>query len=83
MERVERTNTIMVNLNQQLEFVLRYDLYAIDVNRERNCYSCEGFGHLERNCRNREIVGRGRQLKYRNNQNASNLNKKENSTVLN
>jgi len=81
MERVERTNTIMVN--QQSEFVLRYDLYAIDVNRERNCYSCEGFGHLERNCRNREIVGRGRQLKYRNNQNASNLNEEENLIVLN
>ena len=52
------------------------------MNRERN-YSCRGFGHLERNCRNKEIVGKGRQLRYRNNQNTSNLNEEENLIVLN
>jgi len=31
---------------------MRRDLYTIDVDRRRNCYSCGGFGHLARNCRN-------------------------------
>ena len=30
MKEVERTNTIVVNLQQQTGFVLRHDLYAID-----------------------------------------------------
>ena len=62
MKKVERTNTIMVNLNQQSEFVPKYDLYIIDVNRERSCYSCGSFEHLEKNCRNKEVVEKGRQL---------------------
>jgi len=38
----------------------------------RNCYSCEGFGHLARNCRSRRIEGRieqGRRLEYGGNEN--------------
>jgi len=25
---------------------MRKDLYVMDINRERNCYSCRGFGYL-------------------------------------
>ena len=30
--------------------------YAMDMDRSwnRNCYTCRGFGHIARNCRNRE-----------------------------
>jgi len=52
MEGVERTNTVIVNLNQQIGFAPRQDLYTIDVNRGRNCYSCGEFGHIARNCKN-------------------------------
>ena len=45
MEGVERTNIVIVHSNQRAEFV-QYNQYAIDVNRERNCYSCGEFGHL-------------------------------------
>jgi len=30
----------------------RSALYAIEVDRERNCYACGKFGHLARHCRN-------------------------------
>jgi len=41
----------------------------MDVNKRegRNCYNCEGFGHMARHCRNREIgnrIGEGRRLEY-------------------
>jgi len=34
--------------------------------RNRNCYNCEGFGHLARNCRNKGIENRigERRLEY-------------------
>jgi len=58
----------MVFLNQWAGFT-PHNSYAIEVDRgNRNCYNCEGFGHLARNCRNREIEGRieeGRRLEYR------------------
>jgi len=34
----------------------------MEVNRERNCYACRGFGHMARHCRNR---GRGRPMEGR------------------
>jgi len=34
----------------------------MEVNRERNCYACGGFGHMAHHCRNR---GRGRLMKGR------------------
>jgi len=47
--------------------------YAMEVDRSnRNCYSCGGFEHLVRNCRNRETgerIGQGRRLEYRNENN--------------
>ena len=54
----------------------------MDIDRERNCYSCRGFEHLVRNYRNREIMEQERRLEYGDNSNTkSNLNKEEN--VLN
>jgi len=52
MERVKRTNIIIVNLNQWAEFISRHDPYAMNVDRGRNCYGCRGFGYIVRNCRN-------------------------------
>jgi len=45
MERIERINIIIVNLvqQQQADFVSKHDLYTIEVDKDRNCYSCEGF----------------------------------------
>jgi len=67
MEGVERTNIVIVCLNQRAGFA-QYNSYAINVDRgNRNCYSHGGFGHLVRNCRNREIenrIGEGRRLEY-------------------
>ena len=40
----------------------RWDPYAMEVNRERNCYACRGFGHMARHCRNRR---RGRMMEKR------------------
>ena len=78
-------NTEIVCSNQRAGFA-SHNSYAMDVNREnRNCYNCKGFGHFERNCRNRGIknkIGEERRLEYRerriieggNRQNNSNLN---------
>jgi len=67
IERVERMNAVVIrNLKRQME-PPRRDSYAMDVDRERNCYNCGEFGHLVRNCRNRRIEGRigeGRRLEY-------------------
>ena len=72
MERVERTNTVMVNPQQRAGFPQR-NSYAMDVNRRenRNCYACGGFGHLARNYRNRGM-GANRRMEVE--QDNSNLN---------
>ena len=87
IEKVGRTNAVVVrnSLQEQegKEGEIRRDLYIMDVDRERNCYSYEGFGHLAQNCRNQEIVGQERRIEYRNNVNTmNNLKEKENLVVL-
>jgi len=58
IEGVERMNTVIVCPNQRVVFV-QCNPYAIEVDRgNRNCYNCEGFGHLTRNCRNRGTENR-------------------------
>ena len=53
------------------------------MNKERNCYSCEGFGHLTQNCKKWRIMGQERKMKYKNNVNSNqNLNGEENLIVL-
>ena len=54
MEGVERTEVVIVCPQQRAGFGQR-NPYAMDVDRERNCYACRGFGHLARHCRNREM----------------------------
>ena len=57
IERVERTNIVVVNLQQQWAwFVPRHNLYTIDVDCERNYCNYERFGHITRNCRSQRIV---------------------------
>ena len=45
---------------------LRRDLYAMEIDRGRNCYACGGFGHMAQHCRNqgKEKVTDGRRLEY-------------------
>ena len=59
IEGVKRTNVAMVIPQQRTGFSQR-NPYAMDVNRRenRNCYTCGGFGHLARNCRNRRMMNR-------------------------
>jgi len=45
IEKVKRINAEIVHLNQQTGFT-SYNLYTMDIDKERNCYNCGGFGHL-------------------------------------
>ena len=65
MERIERTNVVVVRrqgAEQSVGVPPRQDSYAMEIDRERNCYACGGFGHMAYHCRNR---GRGRPMKGR------------------
>ena len=60
MEGVERTNTVVIRgSGPSMRVSLRWDPYVMEVDRERNCYTCEGFGHMACHYRNR---GRGRPI---------------------
>ena len=61
MEGVERTNAVVVRgsgAGQSGEAPPRRDPFAMDIDRGRNCYTCGGFGHMARHCRNRGRVMR-------------------------
>ena len=76
---------VMVYLNLQVVFI-PYNPYAMEMNREnKNCYNCGRFGHLAKNCKNKENrIGKGRRLEYKNeNQGQSNLNGERDLIVLN
>jgi len=45
-----------------MEVPSRKDSYMMEINRERNCYTCGGFGYIAHHCRNR---GRGRLIEGR------------------
>jgi len=92
MEEVERTKVVMVHPQQRTGFAQR-NPYAIDVDKERNCYSCGEFGHMEKYCRNRRTGNRiweGRRLEYGENErqgrveggNGENLNGEQDLILL-
>ena len=57
MEGIERTNAVVVRgQGQSAGIPPRWDPFAMEVDRGRNCYTCGGFGHMARNCRNRGRV---------------------------
>ena len=59
MEGIERTNMVVVRgQRQSVGIPPRWDPFAMEVDRGRNCYTCGGFGHMARNCRNRGRVMR-------------------------
>jgi len=63
MEGMKRTNAVVVRESGQGTGVpLRWDSYAMEVDRGRNCYACGGFGHMAHHCRNR---GRERPMEER------------------
>ena len=63
---------------------MQHNTYAMEVNRERNCYSCGGFGHLAQNCK-KQIMGQERRMEYENtcNNGLNNLNREGDLIVLN
>jgi len=62
----------------------RRDLYAMEVDRGRNCYACGGFGHMARHCRNRGRITEGRRVEFEGNYGYSNtLKGEENLESLN
>ena len=63
MEGVERTNAVVVRGQEpDIGISPRQDPYVIEMDRGRNCYTCGGFRHMARHCRNR---GRGRAIERR------------------
>ena len=59
MEGVERTNAVVVRgQGQGAGTPPRWDPFAMEVDRGRNCFACGGFGHMAHHCRNRERVMR-------------------------
>jgi len=93
MEGVERTNAVVVRGQGQGGGIPpRWDPFAMEVDRGRNCYTCGGFGHMARNCRNRGQRGRvaeNRRVEYGRGRieeimnTANNLKEDENLELLN
>ena len=53
MEGVERINAVVVRgQGQDAGIPPRWDPYAMEVDRGRNCYACGEFGHMACHCRN-------------------------------
>ena len=71
----------MVCPNQRAWFV-QHNPYAMNIDRNnKNCYNCERFGHLARNCKNGGTGNRireGRRLEYRNKNNEQRRSEGEN-----
>ena len=96
MEEVERMNAVVVRgqeagVGQNVEAPPRQDPFAMEVDCGQNCYTCRGFRHIARHCRNRaggRIMQRrrveygGRRIEEINNQ-KDNLKGVENLELLN
>jgi len=95
MKEVERMNAVIMWSQQRTGFAQR-NPYTMDIDRRknRNCYSCGGFRHLARNCRNKRTENRireGRRLEYGGNERQKrieegnreqNLNRKQDLILL-
>ena len=67
IENVKRTNVVVVREQEQKIGVPRRDPYAMEIDRERNCYAYGGFRHMAQHCRNKEQrrrVKEGRRIEY-------------------
>jgi len=63
---------------------MKRDLYVMYVNRGKNCYSCERFGYIVRNCKNWSFVGQEKRMEDEDNMNSTNnLKGKKSLVVLN
>jgi len=67
MERIKRTNAVVVRgQGQGAGIPPRRDLFAMEVDRGRNCFACGGFGHMARHCRNQgKRIAENRRVEYR------------------
>ena len=66
MKGVERTNAVVWRgAGQSIEVPPRWDPFAMEVDRGRNCYTCRGFGHMAHHCRNRGRGMQGRKVEIR------------------
>jgi len=70
MEEIERTNTVVVRgsgagVGQDTGVSPRWDSYAMEVDRGRNCYAYRRFGHIACHYRNRERVIQRRRIEIR------------------
>jgi len=77
MEGVERTQVVIV-CPQQRTRLAQCNPYAMDIDREKNCYVYGGFRYLARHYRNRGVGNRieGRRLEYKQGNEQSNLKEK-------
>jgi len=70
MEGIERTNAVVLReprVGQSGGISPRWDPFAIEIDRGRNCYACRGFGHMAHYCRNwgqRGRVAENRRVEY-------------------
>ena len=68
MEGIERINAVVVRgQGQGAGIPPRWDPFAMEVDRGKNCFACGGFGHMARHCRNRGMrgrVGENRRIEY-------------------
>jgi len=97
MEGVERTNAVVVRgsgagVGQNMGAPPRRDPYAMEIDHGRNCYTCGGFGHMARHCRNwgqRGRVVENRRVEYGGGRikeilnSVNNLKEEENLELLN
>ena len=73
MEGVERTNVVVVRgagvgVGQSMGIPPRWDSFAMEIDRGRNCFACRGFGHMACHYRNQGMRGRveeNRRVEYR------------------
>jgi len=63
MEGVERMNAVVLRgAGQGAGVPSRWDPFAMEVDRGRNCYACGGFGHMAHYYRNRGRRMQGRRV---------------------